>query len=53
MRIGIYGGTFNPIHKGHLSSAKEIKERLHLDKIVFVPTAIPPHKRLPKGSPSP
>lgn len=45
MRIGIFGGTFNPIHYGHLISANEILERFFLDKVIFVPVAQPPHKR--------
>lgn len=53
MKIGVYGGTFNPPHMGHLNTAKRVKENLELDMVVFVPTAIPPHKHLPKGSPSP
>jgi len=43
-KIGIYGGTFNPIHNGHISVAIQVKEKLGLDKIVFVPTGIAPHK---------
>ena len=45
-RIGILGGTFNPIHNGHLHIAKQILKRLHLDKIIFVPVYIPPHKKI-------
>ncbi len=45
MRIGILGGTFNPIHKGHIKLAKEAMRKLKLDKVVFVPVNIPPHKR--------
>jgi nicotinate-nucleotide adenylyltransferase len=44
MKIGILGGTFNPPHIGHLILAQEMLDRLHLDKIFFVPTNIPPHK---------
>lgn len=44
MRVGILGGTFNPIHIGHLILAEEVREKLKLDKIIFVPTYLPPHK---------
>ncbi|MCX5700843.1 MAG: nicotinate-nucleotide adenylyltransferase [Candidatus Omnitrophica bacterium] len=44
MKIGILGGTFNPVHIGHLILAEETREKLGLDKIIFVPTAMPPHK---------
>ncbi|EJM21082.1 MULTISPECIES: nicotinate-nucleotide adenylyltransferase [unclassified Pseudomonas] len=44
MRIGIYGGTFNPIHLGHLSLAQTALESLELDLVVFVPAGIPPLK---------
>ena len=43
-RIGILGGTFNPIHKGHIGIAKEARKDFELNKVVFVPTGIPPHK---------
>jgi nicotinate-nucleotide adenylyltransferase len=45
MRIGLFGGTFDPIHWGHLRSAEEVREGFALDRILFIPTAIPPHKR--------
>lgn len=44
MRIGIFGGTFNPVHVGHLLLAEAAREQLALDRIVFIPTARPPHK---------
>jgi nicotinate-nucleotide adenylyltransferase len=43
-RIGILGGTFNPIHLGHLAAAEEVRERLQLDTVLFIPTFLPPHK---------
>ena len=43
-RIGIFGGTFNPIHLGHLRSAEEVREAQRLDRVLFVPSALPPHK---------
>jgi len=44
MKIGIFGGTFNPIHYGHLRAAEEVRERLGFDKILFVPSGDPPLK---------
>ncbi|MDR1979438.1 MAG: nicotinate-nucleotide adenylyltransferase [Synergistaceae bacterium] len=44
-KIGIMGGTFDPIHYGHLLAAEECRRQLALDRIVFVPTGTPPHKR--------
>ena len=46
MRIGILGGTFNPIHFGHLHIAEEVQESCNLDQIWFLPTCRPPHKQL-------
>ena len=43
-RIGIFGGTFNPIHTAHLIIAEDIREQVHLDKVLFIPSANPPHK---------
>lgn len=43
-RIGILGGTFNPIHIGHLVIAQMAYEKLKLDKVIFIPSNIPPHK---------
>ena len=45
MRIGIFGGTFNPIHVAHLRSAEEVREAQSLDRVLFVPSATPPHKQ--------
>ena len=42
--IGLYGGTFSPIHHGHLILAREALERLHLDEVRFIPAALSPHK---------
>ena len=43
-RVGLFGGTFNPIHYGHLRAAEEIREFFHLSRVFFVPARIPPHK---------
>jgi nicotinate-nucleotide adenylyltransferase len=43
-RIGVFGGTFDPIHIAHLRSAEEAREQLGLDRVLFVPAADPPHK---------
>ncbi len=45
MRIGLFGGTFNPVHFGHLKVSLEIKDMYDLDKIIVIPSAIPPHKK--------
>lgn len=46
MRIGILGGTFNPIHNAHLRIAEEVRDCLDLERVMFMPTASPPHKLL-------
>ncbi len=53
MDIGIYGGTFNPPHLGHFQAAKTAIAALKLDKLILIPAALPPHKELPEGTPSP
>lgn len=45
MKIGIFGGTFNPVHYGHLRSAEEIREKFGLGKVFFIPSGNPPLKR--------
>lgn len=45
VRLGLLGGSFNPIHRCHLSIAHSARERLHLDRILFIPTGDPPHKQ--------
>ena len=52
-KIGIYGGTFNPPHMGHLAAAKQAASFLGLDKVLLIPACIAPHKELPAHSPKP
>jgi len=44
MNIAIFGGTFDPIHAGHLEAARAARRRFHLDRVLFIPTGNPPHK---------
>ncbi|MCI8715456.1 MAG: nicotinate (nicotinamide) nucleotide adenylyltransferase [Oscillospiraceae bacterium] len=53
MKIGIYGGTFNPIHMGHISAARFAVDYLGLDQLCLIPAGIPPHKQLASDAPSP
>lgn len=46
-KIGIFGGTFNPVHNGHVKAALEVQEIFFLDKVLWVPSYIPPHKGAP------
>jgi nicotinate-nucleotide adenylyltransferase len=43
--IGLFGGTFDPIHLGHLRAAAEVRRRARLDRVVFIPSYLPPHKK--------
>ena len=52
MKIGIYGGTFDPPHLGHMSAARAAARALHLDQLLIIPAGIPPHKAL-SGSSAP
>ncbi|QYJ14757.1 putative nicotinate-nucleotide adenylyltransferase [Rubrobacter xylanophilus DSM 9941] len=44
MRVGIFGGTFDPIHMGHMIIAEQVMDELDMQRVVFVPTGVPPHK---------
>ena len=46
-RIGVFGGTFDPLHLGHLRAAEVVRDALRLDKVLFVPASTPPHKASP------
>lgn len=52
-RIGIYGGTYNPVHMGHYMAANRAVDALGLDKLLMIPDRIVPHKVLPQDSPTP
>lgn len=44
-KIGVFGGSFDPVHMGHLTIAQDAVEQLELDRLIFVPAAVPPHKQ--------
>jgi nicotinate-nucleotide adenylyltransferase len=50
MNIGLFGGTFDPIHNGHLALARAAQERFQLGRVYFVPANVPPHKKQPAAS---
>ncbi|NLT13009.1 MAG: nicotinate-nicotinamide nucleotide adenylyltransferase, partial [Clostridiales bacterium] len=52
MRLGIYGGTFNPPHIGHVRAASAAIGQLELDVLLVIPAGMPPHKEMPRGSPN-
>src|SRR5271155_2124212 len=45
MNTGLFGGTFDPIHRGHLALARAARERCNLSRVLFVPANVPPHKQ--------
>jgi nicotinate-nucleotide adenylyltransferase len=47
-RVGLFGGTFNPVHLGHLRGAEQIREAFDLQELIFIPAALPPHKVMGK-----
>ncbi|MDR1669553.1 MAG: nicotinate-nicotinamide nucleotide adenylyltransferase [Oscillospiraceae bacterium] len=53
MTLGLYGGSFNPPHTGHVGAAAEAIKTLRLDRLIWMPSGDPPHKTLPEETPSP
>ena len=51
MKLGLFGGSFDPIHLGHVLPVQEARRRLGLDRVVYLPTASPPHKQAPESAP--
>ena len=45
MNLALFGGTFDPIHRGHLAIARAARRRFRLDRVLFIPADIPPHKQ--------
>lgn len=45
MRLGLFGGSFNPVHNGHLAIAGQVRDKLRLDRVLFIPSGEPPHKQ--------
>lgn len=50
MRLGLFGGTFDPVHSGHLRSAEEVRDAFALDEVCFVPCGVPPHRSSRPGA---
>jgi len=53
MTTGLFGGTFNPPHRAHIEAAGYAKDALSLDRVMLIPSALPPHKQMPEASPLP
>ncbi|MEQ9618181.1 MAG: nicotinate-nucleotide adenylyltransferase [Deltaproteobacteria bacterium] len=51
-KVGLFGGTFDPVHMGHLRAGEEIREMLGLSEVYFIPSALPPHKESSEVTPS-
>lgn len=51
MKLALFGGSFDPIHLGHIVPVQEARRRLGLDRVVYLPTASPPHKQAPESAP--
>ena len=51
MKIGSYGGTFNPPHRGHVLAAASAVKELKLERLIVMPAGTPPHKEVPAGNP--
>ena len=51
MKIGIYGGTFNPPHLGHITAARTVFELLKLDQLLLIPAGMPPHRTCRQAAP--
>lgn len=47
IKIGLFGGTFDPVHIGHLLMARAAMEQMTLDRVIFIPSCVPPHKKVP------
>lgn len=50
--VALFGGTFNPIHNGHLVAAREAADRCRIDKVIFIPSYLPPHRVLEQQTPA-
>jgi nicotinate-nucleotide adenylyltransferase len=51
VKLGIFGGTFDPLHRGHIAVAAAAAERFGLDRVLLIPSGSPPHKQVPVGAP--